>query len=156
MNTIKRTLLAAAFMQLIAIGAAFAEDTNTDKTGLAIQGYDPVAYFTDGKAVAGNFQITAEHDGATYRFATEAHRDQFKKAPQKYLPQYGGYCAYGVSLGKKFPADPNTFKVVEGKLYLNLAPPIAEAFNKDLKKNIVNANMQWKTIATPTAKAVKK
>lgn len=156
MNTIKHTLLAIALIQLVALGAAFAEDTNTDKTGLAIQGYDPVSYFTDGKAVAGNFQITAEHEGATYRFATEAHRDQFKKAPQKYLPQYGGYCAYGVSLGKKFPADPSTFKIVSGKLYLNLAPPIAEAFNKDLKKNIANANTQWKVITTSTDQGVKK
>lgn len=150
-----QTIAIASFVQLILMGAALAQDINTDKTGLAIQGYDPVAYFDEGKAVAGDFQITAEHEGATYRFASEKHRDQFKKAPQKYVPQYGGYCAYGVSLGKKFPADPHTFKIVNGKLYLNLAPPIAQAFEKELTKNISSADKQWPAIATP-AKAQKK
>lgn len=128
------------------------EEVNTDKTGLAINGYDPVAYFTQNKAVPGNFQITAEHGEAFYRFATEANRDTFLKEPAKYLPQYGGYCAYGVAEGKKFTADPTVFVVHESKLYLNLNEDIAKQFKKDLGGQLSKAETNWKTIKTVPAR----
>jgi YHS domain-containing protein len=87
--------------------------------GLAIQGYDPVAYFTQGKAVKGTSSNTYTHKSVTYRFASAANRDLFQKNPEKYEPQYGGWCAYAMgATGEKVEIDPETFKVKDGKLFL--------------------------------------
>lgn len=139
-----RTLVFAALSLVPALALA---NVNVDKTGLAIHGYDPVAYFTQNAAVPGDFQITAEHAGATYRFATKANKAAFEKAPARYAPQFGGYCAYGVSVGARFTADPKVFQIVDGKLYLNLNPAIAQTFNKDLKGSLAKAVAQWPKVA---------
>lgn len=87
--------------------------------GIAIQGYDPVAYFTQNKAVKGNNKMTSIAEGVTYYFATAANKDLFLKDFKKYEPQYGGWCAYAMgSSGEKVEIDPETFKIVNGKLYL--------------------------------------
>jgi len=87
--------------------------------GVAISGYDPVAYFTVGKAVEGNSKISAEYQGITYYFSSAANKDLFVKNPSGYEPQYGGWCAYAMgSTGEKVEVDPSTFKIVNGKLYL--------------------------------------
>ncbi len=87
--------------------------------GIAIQGYDPVAYFTQNKAVKGNKMMTGIAEGVTYYFATAANKDLFLKDFKKYEPQYGGWCAYAMgSSGEKVEIDPETFKIVNGKLYL--------------------------------------
>lgn len=139
---------ALVFFALTVLPAfAMAGDANIDKTGLAIHGYDPVAYFTQNAAVPGDFQITAAHDGATYRFATKANKAQFEKNPTKYVPQFGGYCAYGIGLGAKLTADPTVFKIVDGKLYLNLSPKVAGAFNKDVKGALTKAAAKWPGLA---------
>lgn len=92
---------------------------NLDKSGLAIEGYDPVAYFTQQKAVEGKKDITLTNDGVTYHFATTQDRDLFKANPAKYEPQYGGWCAYAMgATGEKVEIDPATFKLLDGKLYL--------------------------------------
>ena len=92
---------------------------NLDKSGLAIEGYDPVAYFTQQKAVEGKKDITLTNDGVTYHFATTQDRDLFKANPAKYEPQYGGWCAYAMGAnGEKVEIDPATFKLLDGKLYL--------------------------------------
>lgn len=92
---------------------------NLDNTGLAIEGYDPVAYFTQQKAVEGKKEISLTNDGVTYHFATTQDRDLFKANPAKYEPQYGGWCAYAMgATGKKVEIDPGTFKLLDGKLYL--------------------------------------
>ena len=88
--------------------------------GLAAHGFDAVAYFTDGKAEVGSDSYAVAHAGGTYRFMSKAHLDQFKSDPDKYVPAYGGFCAYGAALGKKFDGDPRYWKIVGGKLYLNL------------------------------------
>lgn len=154
-------LLAAALLSsglgyVMPAGVAVASgyEINLDQTGLAIQGYDPVAYFTDGKAIAGKAEITAAHDGATYRFATTAHRDAFVADPAKYLPQYGGYCAYGTSLGKKFTGDPNAWKVVDGKLYLNLSPDVQRKWLEDVPGFIAKADGTWPTIKEVSPEAL--
>src|SRR5262245_21187390 len=87
---------------------------------IAIDGYDPVAFFIDAKAVNASPFITAEHDGAIYLFANEDNRKVFTENPEQYVPEFGGFCAYGVALGKLFPVDISTWQVREGKLYLNL------------------------------------
>lgn len=89
------------------------------ENGLAIQGYDPVAYFTQHKAVKGSAANTYTYKNATYRFTTPADRDAFQKDPEKYEPQYGGWCAYAMgATGEKVEIDPETFKIIDGKLYL--------------------------------------
>jgi YHS domain-containing protein len=87
--------------------------------GVALRGYDPVAYFTENKAVQGSDQFTTQYQGATYKFESAADRDAFVANPAKYSPQYGGYCAYGVAHGDKADVDPDAFTVVNGKLYMN-------------------------------------
>lgn len=92
---------------------------NLEKTGLAIEGYDPVAYFVNNKAIEGKKDISTFYNGITYRFATPQNRETFKTNPGKYEPQYGGWCAYAMGAkGEKVEIDPETFKIVDGKLYL--------------------------------------
>ncbi|WP_114941648.1 YHS domain-containing (seleno)protein [Mucilaginibacter endophyticus] len=92
---------------------------NLDNTGLAIEGYDPVAYFTQQKAIEGKKEISLANNGVTYNFATIQDRDLFKANPAKYEPQYGGWCAYAMGAkGEKVEIDPKTFKLLDGKLYL--------------------------------------
>jgi YHS domain-containing protein len=111
--------------------------------GVAVGGYDPVAYFTDGKPVAGSKDITLEHEGATWRFASEANREAFKADPAKYAPQYGGYCAYAVSQGYTAKGDPNAWSVVDGKLYLNYDLNVKKTWEKDTAGYISKANANW-------------
>lgn len=113
---------------------------------LALHGYDPVAYFTDGGPARGSDKLVHVHDGAAYRFSSQAHLDAFKQDPDRYLPQYGGFCAFGVSVGKKFDGDPNLWKIEDGKLYLNLNEEIYETFLSDLDGNIRKANGNWPEI----------
>jgi len=113
---------------------------------LALHGYDPVAYFAAGKPVRGSDALVHIHEGAAYRFSSEAHLEAFKAEPVRYLPQYGGFCAYGVSVGKKFDGDPNLWKIEDGKLYLNLNEEIYDTFLEDLDGNIRKANGHWTDI----------
>ncbi|WP_082213959.1 YHS domain-containing (seleno)protein [Dyadobacter psychrophilus] len=107
-------------------GQAFAQSTevrkkqfNLEKENLAIQGYDPVAYFTSQKAIEGKKEITTTYNGTTYRFTSRQNRDEFVKNPARYEPQYGGWCAYAMGKqGEKVEVDPETFKILDGKLYL--------------------------------------
>lgn len=95
-------------------------DGNVDKNGVAIKGYDPVAYFPDhgGEATKGKKDITAEYNGAVYRFASEANRDVFLSDPEAYAPAYGGWCAYAMADGKPVTVDPKRFEVHDGRLFL--------------------------------------
>ncbi len=97
----------------------------------AILGYDTVAYFTDNKAVKGSEKFTFEWMGAKWRFASQAHLDMFKAAPEKYAPQYGGYCAYGVSQDNLVTVEPDKFTIIDGKLYLNYNAEVQSKWIKD-------------------------
>ncbi|HEX6692723.1 MAG TPA: YHS domain-containing (seleno)protein [Burkholderiales bacterium] len=111
--------------------------------GGAIQGYDPVAYFTEGRPVEGSRQFTYQWNGATWRFSSAANRDRFAQAPEKYAPQYGGYCAYGVANGYAVKVDPQAWSVVDGKLYLNYSPAVQADWKKDVPGYIRRANAHW-------------
>lgn len=102
------------------------------ETGIAINGYDTVAYFTDNKAVPGSAQFSTSWMGATWQFANSEHLAQFKQAQEKYAPQYGGYCAYGVSKGALVSVEPEQFSVVDGKLYLNYDAGVQKKWKKDI------------------------
>ncbi|MEM7464913.1 MAG: YHS domain-containing (seleno)protein [Pseudomonadota bacterium] len=118
-------------------------DVNKTNTGLAIRGYDPVAYFTDKKPTPGSFAITVVHNDATYRFANEENKKKFMENPEAYLPQYGGYCAFGLAQGVKVDADPELWTVVDDKLYLNLAPPVQKRWESDIPGFIKGADTKW-------------
>lgn len=120
-----------------------AQSLNTDKTGLAVSGYDPVAYFSQTKAIKGDHGITASHAGATYYFATAEHRDAFLADPDRYVPAYGGYCAYGVANGHKVSVDPEAFRVVDGRLYLNYSKGVQRHWLADIPGNIAKAESNW-------------
>ncbi len=111
--------------------------------GLAVHGYDVVALFTDAKPVLGSDAHAVAHGGGTYRFASQANLDAFKANPAKYEPAYGGYCAYGTALGKKFDGDPRYWKIVGGRLYLNLNGDIQAEWSKDIAGNLAKADANW-------------
>ena len=127
-------------------GLAAAETEVNIVEGYAVHGYDVVAYFTQGKPVVGDDRFTAEYEGATYRFSSAEHRDTFTADPAQYAPQYGGYCAFGTAMGRKFDGDPNAWAVVDGKLYLNLNKNIQARWKKDVPGFIRGAENNWPLI----------
>ena len=118
--------------------------------GLAIQGYDPVAYFIQNKPIKGKSSLEYNHEGVTYRFSSQANLDLFKQDPQKYEPQYGGWCAYAMGASnEKVEIDPETFKIVNGKLYLFYHSWINKTllkWNEDETTLRTNADKNWKNI----------
>ncbi len=119
---------------------------NLDARGIALGGYDPVAYFDGGKPVKGDAKIFASYGGARYLFATAAHRKAFLKDPKKYVPEFGGYCVVGAAYGEKVDVDPKTGKVVSGKLYLNNNEKALEIFDKDQPGTITKAQANWPSV----------
>lgn len=111
-------LTVAGFAYLRSLGM-FASQPVYTSSGWAVGGYDPVAYFTDGQAVKGDAGISEEWNGARWLFASEAHRSLFRESPEKYSPQFGGYCAFAVSQNYTAKADPRVWTLADGKLYLN-------------------------------------
>ena len=142
------TTIALALLLLVVPSAAWSKDlVNTTLFGkTAIHGYDPVAYFTDGKPVMGKDEFVFEWGGAKWHFATAAHRDTFKSAPEKYTPQYGGYCAYAVSQGHTADIDPNAWSIVDGKLYLNYNADIQTKWKADIPGYIMKADKNWPAV----------
>ncbi len=112
----------------------------------AVQGYDVVSYQTGKRPVRGNGNYTANFDGATYQFSSKANLNSFEANPAKYAPAYNGYCAFGASVGKKFIGDPEVWRVVDGKLYLNLDAGIQDQWLKDVPGRIKSADAQWSKI----------
>jgi YHS domain-containing protein len=120
---------------------------NTLYAGLGAKGYDVVSYFTLGKPTAGSDRYTAEYGGVKWQFANAENRDAFKADPAKYAPQYGGFCSWGVSVGKLFDVDPvNGWQIVDGKLYLNFNADINTTFGKDAAGFIRKANNNWPSL----------
>ncbi len=132
--------------------ASFAYDENSkaainiDSAGVALRGIDPVAYFTAGKPTAGDKQFSAKYDGATYHFASAANRSEFEKSPAKYAPAFGGFCAMGAAMGKKLDGDPAYWRIVDGKLYLNVGAPAQKRWLEDIPGNLEKANANWPQI----------
>ncbi len=120
---------------------------NVDESRLAIKGYDPVAYFTEAQPVQGSSQFSAQHLGATYFFSSAQHQSMFESDPNKYAPQYGGYCAFGVSKEYKFDIDPEAWAIVDDKLYLNLNEKVQNRWVGNKDELIVEANSIWTQIA---------
>ena len=111
--------------------------------GLAIRGYDAVAYYQQSAPVKGSSQFSYQWRGATWLFASAENRDRFQADPERYAPQYGGYCAYAVSKGHTASIDPEAWKIVDGKLYLNYSKGVQKKWEQDVPGNIVKADKNW-------------
>lgn len=143
MNTLKRAaaalvLLAASALSTVAVGEPAAATG-----GLRLGGYDPVAYFADGASRQGVPEHAAAYEGAVYYFATRDHRRMFLQSPETYAPQYDGWCSYGVRVGQKFEADPTVWRIVDGRLFVQLDPGTRAVWMLDERRNISVADKVW-------------
>ena len=144
MQTRKRFILALGIAAALPLFAeSKADPINKDGSGVAIKGYDPVAYFTQSKPVKGSSTFTYQWANSTWWFASAEDRDEFVRNPEKYAPQYGGYCAYGVSQGHTAPIDPEAWTIIEGKLYLNYSKGVKKTWSEAIPKHIDEANRNW-------------
>lgn len=139
--------LAAFFCVILAASGLRAETpVNTTFTGVAIKGYDPVAYFTVGQPTKGTSDYSYAWNGAEWRFVSAANRDLFKADPAKYAPQFGGYCAWAVSRGYTAGIDPAAWKIVNHRLYLNYSAKVQAQWAEDISGNIAKAEENWPKI----------
>ena len=134
-------------LAVLMISAVASAGSVNESEGVALKGYDPVAYFTEHRAAKGSDQFTALYQGATYKFESAANRDAFKANPAKYEPQYGGYCAYGVAGGHKADITPEAFTVVDGKLCLNYNKAVRFIWKRDTQGYISKADQNWPTVS---------
>ena len=142
MNILSRLVRYAAFLLVCAWSTANA-DTFSDSAG-AIRGYDPVAYHIEMKPVLGDPAYTLEYDNATWRFSSQENLQMFQEDPERYAPQYGGYCAYAMSKGHRASTDPQAWTIVNGKLYLNHSLGVRKTWLKRAKHYIAKADANWK------------
>ncbi len=145
---IRRLPVIAAFLAVGLIAAtppAAAKDPVSTGTfsSLAISGWGPVAYFTQGAPVKGSGSLEYKWNGATWRFSTPENLASFKTDPEAYAPQYGGYCAWAVSQGYTASSDPAAWRIVDGKLYLNYGTSVQRTWVEDIPGNIARANANW-------------
>ncbi|MFB3105545.1 MAG: YHS domain-containing (seleno)protein [Pseudomonadales bacterium] len=140
-----RNQLASTILFLaVAVHANAASFINTTFFGnLAIEGYDPVAYFIEDKPVKGDSEFEYEWQAAHWRFSSAENRDLFVSNPEKYAPQYGGYCAYAVSQDTTAGIDPDQFTIVDDKLYLNYSAKVRETWRADRDAYILAADKNW-------------
>lgn len=131
---------------IISAGSFGQDGTFSSTDGVAIKGYDPVAYFTEGKAVKGNDNFSFQWSGSQWKFSSQANLNMFTSDPAKYAPQYGGFCAYGCSENHKSPTDPNAFTIVNKKLYLNYNLKVKELWITDTTSRIKAADAYWKSL----------
>ena len=138
--------LAPAFAAALLLAACQTFNTTSEgaDANLMLKGHDPVAYFTEGRHVPGKPDIKAEHDGVTYRFASAEHRDLFVKQPGKYAPQYGGFCANGIAYAIPWGGDPDTWAIIDGKLYIFGGEGSRRYFLMDERQNLALADSYWK------------
>ena len=147
--------LLIAFAAAVVATSAAAGEQYVNKTGYANSGYDVVAYFDmeqtpigtrQPRAVPGSEKFTAEHNGATFAFASAANLARFEADPERYAPQYDGHCAYGVVKGGKVPGNPNLWRIVDGKLYLNITETVVGFWEEDIDGNLETSEANWQDI----------
>lgn len=136
-------VLTAAVFSVTSFAKTPVDEVNRDGQGIGLKGYDPVAYFTEGRAVKGSPAYVYEWKHAKWYFASEKSRDLFRSAPGKYAPQFGGYCAWAVSQGHTADIDPEAWKVVDDKLYLNYSKEVRKKWEQDQHKYIEDGMRNW-------------
>jgi YHS domain-containing protein len=150
-------LLMTAMLAVVTVNAQEESATNfnnLDDKGVILDGYDPVAFFTDNKPVKGNPNFQQVYQGAIYYFASADHLELFKSNPVKYRPQFGGWCAYAVSLGRIAPIDVNTFSIVDGRLFIQHNQRAVNGWNKDVAGNITKADKYWPSVSAKNGKQI--
>ncbi len=146
MSSIARLIgsgLAATMLLLAGLAHADNPPVAIDDAGRAIRGYDAVAYFADGEPQPGSAAFSHDWNGAVWLFASAAHRDAFEADPERYAPQFGGYCAYAITKGHALEARPEVWSIVDDKLYLNLGPGAQQKWRADVPGNIARAVNHW-------------
>lgn len=121
-------------------------ELNLSRSGLALRGVDVVSYFTNGNPSEGRKEISLLHEGGTYRFATQSNKQLFESDPNKFLPAYGGYCAYGTATNTKVDGDPYIWHIVENRLYLNITRSVDRVWRRDIPRYIADADVNWPRI----------
>lgn len=142
----KKLLSVASAVLLISLSAVAQKSEVFVTNEVAIRGYDAVAYFTQSKPVMGSKDYSYAWNNATWYFSSKENLDAFKKEPQKYAPQFGGYCAYGLSQGHKAPTDPDAWTIVENKLYLNYNKDVQKMWKAKMDDYIKQAEKNWTEI----------
>ncbi len=132
-----------SILAMCALSVFALDPVNKTRAGVAIKGYDAVAYFTQKAPVKGKAEFAHQWNGAEWRFASQEHLDKFKANPEQYAPQYGGYCAWAVAKNSTASIDPEAWRVVDGKLYLNYSKRIQKKWEKDIPGNIEKADGNW-------------
>lgn len=153
-----KTFLTLTAISVFAALAHAGDAVNVDQNGLALQGYDPVGYFTDGKPVKGSSEFTATYNGATYQFASAEHKALFEKSPAKYQPQFGGFCGYAASIDKLAPVQVEFFQVLHDRLVLQHNEKAWKLWHEDVEGNLKKADANWPTLSQqkpPAAEAAK-
>ena len=138
----KKILAAMIALVIMPLALAGQPQTYSNRDG-AIRGYDPVAYFTLGEPTEGDKKFTTRWQGGIYKFASADNLALFKSDPERYAPQYGGYCAYAVAKGSTAQIDPEAWTIVNGKLYLNFSPAIKQRWSQDIQGHIRTADRNW-------------
>lgn len=133
-------------MAFFSISSLAQQQVVFQKDGIALRGYDPVAYFTQNEAVKGSESFSWDWQGVRWLFRNEANRAVFKTNPEKYAPQFGGFCAYGASEGHLSPTDPDAWTIVGDKLYLNFSPKVKSLWLPDTTSRIPKAVIYWKRL----------
>ncbi len=142
----------ATLLALVVAASGLEAQAVNVRNGLALDGYDPVAYQTEQRATPGSAAFTLTHEGAVYRFASEASRAAFEADPARYLPAYGGYCAYGMARGYRAKIDPRAFTVVDGRLYLNYSLEVRDRWSKDIAGYLQKADANWVRLRDSTSR----
>jgi len=145
-RALARLGLAGAAWLALGTPAALAKDPVYTSAELALSGHDAVAYFREGKPVKGRAEHETHWAGARWRFASAANRDAFTQSPERYAPQYGGYCAYAVSRNYTASADPAAWRIVGGKLYVNYSKAVQATWAQDIPGNIERADRNWPAV----------
>jgi YHS domain-containing protein len=140
-----KSVVAGIALSVMALTSAAGQFNETN--GVAIKGYDPVAFFKESKPVRGQDDLRFEYKGSTFVFANADNRAAFAADPEKYAPQYGGYCAFGTARGYKADIDPATFTVIDGRLYLNYNTQVQREWTADRARFIRQADERWPTVS---------
>ncbi|WP_371192648.1 YHS domain-containing (seleno)protein [Glaciecola sp. SC05] len=143
LHTLLKATAIAASLAFSAFTFAADIDVNANSNDIAIGGYDPVSYFTQSAPVKGAAEFSATYKNAIYQFASEKNRDAFKANPEKFAPQFGGFCAFGVTMDRKFDTDPLAYKIVDQKLYLNLNAEVQQRWLSNVPEFIQTADQNW-------------
>lgn len=142
----KQVMITASLLLALLADAVAQKAAIFNRNGIAIGGYDVVAFFTDSKPIMGNKSFSYQWQDVSWYFASQQHLDSFRLSPEKYAPQYGGYCAYGTSEGHKAPTEIDTWKIVDGKLFFNYNKAVQKLWLKDQQNLIKKADERWPLI----------